>query len=119
MEFSNHYLYKKNVGVADLCGTTGKTTTFFLIQNVKTFKNQSNFNWVKATGANTYDYKTPLVVNISWGHGNVFVDHAKVNGGRLQQSYAGNTSILNYRKFWTYQRNGGVADLYLNSNHQK
>ena len=43
----------------------------------------------------------------------------EVSGGRLQQSYAGNTSIINSRKFWTYRRNGGVADLYLNGNHQK
>ena len=28
-----------------------------------------------------------------------YVDHAKVNGGRLQQSYAGNTSILILEKF--------------------
>ena len=50
MEFINHYLSKENVAVADLGGTTGKTATFFQIQNVKAFKNQSNFNWVKAKG---------------------------------------------------------------------
>ena len=60
MEFSNHYLFKENVAVADLGGNTGKTTTFFLIQNVKSFKNQSNFGWVKSTGVNTYDYGTRL-----------------------------------------------------------
>ena len=54
------------------------------------------------------------------GNGNVFVHHAKVNGGRLQESYAGNTGIINSRKFWTYRRKGGgAADLHLNGNHQK
>ena len=78
MEFSNHYLFKENVAVADLGGNTGKTTTFFLIQNVKTFKNQSNFGWVKATGVNTYDYGTRLSVHIPWSNGTVYVDHAAV-----------------------------------------
>ena len=45
MEFSNHYSFKENVTVADLGGNTFKTTTSFIIQNVKTFKNHSNFNW--------------------------------------------------------------------------
>ena len=119
MEFSNHYLFKENVAVADLGGNTGKTTTFFLIQNVKTFKKQSNFGWVKSTGVNTYDYGTRLSAHIPWSNGIVYVDHAAVNGGRLQQSYAGNTSILNSRRIWSYRRNGGVADLYIDGNHQK
>ena len=118
MEFSNHYLFKENVAVADLGGNTGKTTTFFLIQNVKTFKKQSNFGWVKSTGVNTYDYGTRLSAHIPWSNGTVYIDHAAVSGGRLQQSYAGNTSILNSRRIWSYHRNGGVADLYIDGNGQ-
>ena len=58
-------------------------------------------------------------MHIPWGTGTVYVDNARVSGSRLQQSYAGNTNIVDSRKFWTYRRNGGVADLYLNGNHQK
>ena len=38
-----------------------------------------------------------------------------MSGGRLQQSYAGNTNILSSRRIWSYRRNGGVADLYIDS----
>ena len=115
IEFTYHYLFKENVPVADLGGATCKSRTFFIVQNVKTFIHQSNFNWVKTAGANTYDYAARLGV----GSGTVYVDHASASGDRLQQPDAENTNKLNSRKVWSYRRNCGVADLYSDSNHQK
>ena len=110
LDFSNPRLFKDQVSVSDLGGPNGNTSTFFIVMKAKAAKQQSNFNWVKETGTNTYNTRVRLGVHIPYANGVVYIDHASSASGRLQVAYGGK---LNQKQVWAYRRNGSWADLHI------
>ena len=57
---------------------------------------------------------------LPWSDGRENIDHAAYQGGRSEHSYAGNLgAITGKRVAWTFRRDAGTSDIWLNGIHKK